>query len=153
TGHSYHPEARKEIDRRIDAIAARGRDAVPQQVKFQTFTLRYNRSFWVAIEGMERHWEKARVEAEIVGRSGVQVVTSGVTELWLTCAPGPAPFDVSKPVKVTIDGTFVEAPPPRSDRSWNVKLSRSASGWKVLESFDTGLHKRHGLQGPIDDAF
>src|SRR5262249_58088523 len=82
-----------------------------------------------------------------------QVVTSGVTELWLTFAPGAAPFDVTKPVKVTIDGTFVEAPPPRSDRSWNVKLSRSASGWKVLESFDTGLHKRHGLQGPIDDAF
>jgi dienelactone hydrolase len=153
TGHSYHPDARKEIDRRIDAVAARGRDAVPQQVKFQTYTLRYNRSFWVTIEGMERHWEKARVEAEIVGRSGVQVITSGVTDLSLSFAPGAAPFDVSKPVKLTIDGTFVEAPPPRSDRSWNVKLSRSAPGWKVFESFDTGLHKRHGLQGPIDDAF
>ena len=29
TGHSYHPEAKAEINRRIDAIAAKGRDPVP----------------------------------------------------------------------------------------------------------------------------
>src|SRR5207248_1627830 len=54
TAHAYHPEAKKEIDRRVDAIAARGRDRLPRVVKFQTFTLRYNRSFWVTAEGMDQ---------------------------------------------------------------------------------------------------
>jgi hypothetical protein len=47
TGHSYHPEARAEVNRRIDAIMARGRDRLPRRVKFQTWTLRYNESHWV----------------------------------------------------------------------------------------------------------
>src|SRR5207302_9617824 len=36
TGHKYHPAARAEINRRIDAIAARGRDPPPKRVRFTT---------------------------------------------------------------------------------------------------------------------
>src|SRR5437667_3202885 len=40
TAHSYHPDSKREINRRIDHIAARGRNPVPGHVRFTTWTLR-----------------------------------------------------------------------------------------------------------------
>ena len=41
-----------------------------------------------------------------------------------------------------------------SDRSWTASFERSGTTWGLRDvSKDTGLRKRHGLQGPIDDAF
>src|SRR5262249_42561814 len=34
TAHAYHPEAKVEINRRIDAIMAEGRNPIPSRVKF-----------------------------------------------------------------------------------------------------------------------
>ena len=45
----------------IDAIVAKGRNPVPSAVSFTTYTLRYNRSFWVVVEDLEKHWERGRV--------------------------------------------------------------------------------------------
>jgi Prolyl oligopeptidase family len=153
TAHSYHPEAKKEVNRRIDAIAAVGRDPLPPKVKFQTYTLRYNRSFWVTVDALERHWEKARVEAELDGHGGVKVAAVGVTALTLSFPPGHAPFDVTKPVPVEINGGTLHGPKPLSDRSWVVHLAKDAQGWKLADGDGTELRKRHGLSGPIDDAF
>ena len=61
-GHQYTAEAKAEINRRIDQIASAGRELVPDVVHFTTWTLRYNRSFWVQIDGLEQHWERARVD-------------------------------------------------------------------------------------------
>jgi hypothetical protein len=64
-----------------------------------------------------------------------------------------APFDVTKPVVVEIDGGSIVGSKPLSDRSWTTKLAKDTHGWKVVSEFESGLHKRHGLSGPIDDAF
>ena len=41
-----------------------------------------------------------------------------------------------------------------SDRSWTAHLRKEGDTWKVVDKVDEGtLLKRHGLQGPIDDAF
>jgi hypothetical protein len=41
-----------------------------------------------------------------------------------------------------------------SDRSWVVHFRKKDKVWEVVEKADDGtLRKRHGLQGPIDDAF
>jgi hypothetical protein len=153
TGHSYHPEAKKEINKRIDAIAARGRNVLPPQVKFETWTLRYHTSYWISIEGLESHWSRGRVEGEIVGHTGVKLTTKGITDLSLQIPSGLAPFDSTKPVAITIDGQKIEGPHALTDRSWSAKLSKVGDAWKVVDSFGTALHKRHGMQGPIDDAF
>ena len=50
TGHSYEKEAKAEINRRIDAIVEKGREPCPKEIKFVTYTLRYNRCGWVTIE-------------------------------------------------------------------------------------------------------
>ena len=67
TAHAYEPNAKKEVDRRIDAIAARGRDALPKVVKFQTYTLRYNTSYWVTVDRLEKHWERADCDSDLAG--------------------------------------------------------------------------------------
>jgi hypothetical protein len=44
---------------------------------------------------------------------------------------------------------------PRSDRSWRVHLRKTDGKWQeTLHAIEgDGLVKKHGMQGPIDDAF
>ncbi len=156
TAHSYHPVTKEEINRRIDRIAARGRDPVPRRVRFTTWTLRYNRMLWVTVDGLGEHWQRARVDAAIVDAHTVRVKTENVTGLTLSMPPGSCPLDgVGRP-RVLLDGKELEAAPVMSDRSW-VAHFRSAGrpdSWQAVASTDDGQPaKRHGLQGPIDDAF
>lgn len=166
TGHSYHPEAKKEVDRRIDAIAAKGRDPMPKKIKFQTYTLRYNRSFWITIDALEEHWQPARVKAEITADNKVIIHAKNVSALTISMPPGLCPLDASADVavyfvpegEVVKDGKYgtVAQRKPGSDRSWVShweKLPGKGEWWKEVKEVSTGLHKRHGLQGPIDDAF
>ena len=83
TPHRYHPDSKVEIERRLEAIAVRGRDPLPRRINFTTWTLAYNRMGWVTIDALGRHWERARVQAEIAGLSGVNVTTANVTALTL----------------------------------------------------------------------
>ena len=62
TGHAYEPGARQQIQDRLDQFASRGRNPVPKEVRFTTWTLRYNKMFWIAVEGIEQHWQRARVQ-------------------------------------------------------------------------------------------
>ena len=152
-GHAYHPETKKEINRRIDRLAERGRDLVPNRVKFTTFTLRYNRSFWVRIDGLAKHWERADVDATATAEA-VEIHTKNVTALTLEFDAGDCPLDPTDKPKVTIDDEELEGAPILSDKSWKTHFRKKGDSWEAIEKpDDTGLAKRPGLQGPIDDAF
>jgi len=153
TGHSYHPEARAEVNRRIDAIVAKGRDPLPKQIRFTTYTLRYNAMRWVVVDELKEHWERARVNADILDAS-IRITTSNVVALTLTMAPGQCPFDALKTPSVEIDGQKLAATPVQADRSWVSHFRQIDGKWQVVKTANDGsLAKRHGLQGPIDDAF
>ncbi len=154
-GHQYDAASKAEINRRIDALAALGRDPSPAHILFTTYTLRYNQMHWVTVDALEQHWERARVEAEMDGPDGVKVATENVTAFTLSMPPGQTLLGatVRKP-KVEIDGAELGAPPVYSDRSWEAHYRRTGQGWRLVPSpEEKGLAKRHGLQGPIDDAF
>jgi hypothetical protein len=156
TGHSYHPQAKTEINRRLDGIVARGRNPLPDKIRFTTWTLRYNQMNWVTVDGLEQHWERARVEAELDrDANGVKVTTKNVSALTLSMPAGLCPFDNTRPAKVSIDGRKMDAPRALSDRSWTAHFQKRDSKWIVATnvSNETALRKQHGLQGPIDDAF
>lgn len=69
-------------------------------------------------------------------------------------AAGLCPLDNTRPPRVLLDGREPTAAPVRSDRSWAAHFRKDNNRWIVVESSEEGgLHKRHGLQGPIDDAF
>ena len=143
TGHRYHPDAKVEINRRLDAIAAIGRDNTPRRVLFATYTLRYNQMKWITVDALTKHWERATVDASVTGPASMTIDTTNVAGLTVDMASGTSPFDVSKPVVITLNGKPVTAGAPQSDRSFH---------WSSQGPSNT-LAKRHALQGPIDDAF
>jgi hypothetical protein len=154
TGHSYHPRAKEELNLRIDSIMARGRNPVPRRVRFTTWTLRYNKMLWVTVDGLDHHWSRARVDAEISGNTAVEVKTEGVSALTLSMDAGLCPLDATFKPTVVVDGQPLTAAPVQSDRSWTAHFRKKDNRWEVAASADDGtLRKRHGLQGPIDDAF
>src|SRR5262249_36095961 len=155
TGHKYHPDSKVEINKRIDAIVEKGRERMPKQVRFTTFTLRYNKSSWVEIDRLEKHWERTRVDATIFDAGKVIVKTSEVRALTLTMPSGDCPLAQDKPIQVTLDGQKLEAAAAQPDRSWSAHFLKIKDGkWVRLNSrYGHVSGKRPGLQGPIDDAF
>jgi pimeloyl-ACP methyl ester carboxylesterase len=165
--HKYTPDARVEINRRIDQILRYGRYLRPQEIHFTTWTLRYNRSYWVQVDGLEHHWERSRIDTHWMGnrdeieadelfpRFVPKIQTQNISAFTLDIPSGLCDFDLrTKKPNVKIDGDIVEAPKPLSDRSWIAHFRKVDGHWKPVPSDDDGtLRKRHGLQGPIDDAF
>ena len=153
TPHRYHPDSRVEIDRILYGIAERGRDPYPRTVRFTTWTLAYNQMKWVTVDAMEKHWERASLKAEI-SEFGVGVATGNVAAFTLEMGPGGCPLNLARQPMVTIDGQKVAAPGPMSDRSWTAHFRKFGTRWAPAnDAAVPGLHKRHGLQGPVDDAF
>ncbi|MBN8246916.1 MAG: prolyl oligopeptidase family serine peptidase [Verrucomicrobia bacterium] len=154
TGHSYERGARAEINRRVDAIALRGRDPLPRRVRFLTPTLRYPTQAWVTLEALGRHWDLAYTDALLQPEEQrVDLVVTNVEALTLHLPPGLSPFDPSRPVGIRIGGVTLRGPTPESDRSWTALLHRMNGAWEIGSRPSGGLRKRHGLQGPVDDAF
>ncbi len=153
TEHKYEARAKEEINRRMDSIVARGRNPVPNKVHFTTWTLRYNEMLWVKVDGLEQHWERGDVNAEIVNPNQINVATKNVSAFTLSMPPGLCPLDNSAKPRVVVDGKELGANAVLSDRSWSARFQKYGKGWKLLSDDDKSLRKRHGLQGPIDDAF
>lgn len=153
TKHSYHPETAAEIERRLASIVARGRNRVPRQIDFVTYTLRYNRMHWVTIDGMGKHWSEASIQAKLAD-SGITIDPSNVTDFTLSFEPGWSPFSPQQPVEIKIQTqTFpVKA---ASDLGLKAQFYLEGKEWKqgARPVAPDVLTKRAGLQGPIDDAF
>jgi hypothetical protein len=165
TAHSYEKGAKAEVNSRIDAITARGRDSVPERLRFTTYTLRYNTCAWITVEGLEKHWEKATVSARVGDQLGGVIdiyKTTGVTALSVSFPPGSFPLRWV-PRVVFSDGSAIRFPdgggirqdvPRSSDRSFTAHFRKVDGKWQQVKSLDTdGPVKKPGLQGPIDDAF
>jgi pimeloyl-ACP methyl ester carboxylesterase len=153
-GHDYTPRGKAEVDRRIDRLAASGRDRVPPRVRFTTPTLRYNRSFWVRIDSLVEHWKPGSIDAVINKERGeIAVTTKDVTAFSLSFAPGEFPLAFAAKPLVKIDDGVTFTLPRRSDRSLTVSFHRDGEKWLATPRKEEGLAKQHGLQGPIDDAF
>ena len=157
TKHSYHPEARAEVARRVDRLAAIGRRPSPDSISFATYTLKYNRMNWLAVDALGKHWEQATVEANVEDDESITLEVANVEALTLDFPSGECPFPPGQPVEVHLkdsdDMSTVVGPRPKSDRSWHLELHRTGDDWEAGPAPGDGLRKRHDLQGPIDDAF
>ncbi len=153
TKHAYEPETKKELIKEIDAIVEKGRDETPAEVRFTTYTLRYNHDAWVTVDGLEKHWDRAQVNAKL-SDAGITADTKNISALTLSISAGKIPFEKTAAAKVTLDGTELEAGKARANGSWTAHFRKEDGKWKRVDSTNDGqLAKRHGLQGPIDDAF
>ncbi|MCE9563568.1 MAG: prolyl oligopeptidase family serine peptidase [Planctomycetes bacterium] len=154
TGHSYEKAAKEELNKQIDAIVAKGKPAMPEKIRFTTFTLRYNDCAWVKIEGLAKHWERARIEgthsAPGTKAASITVKTENITAMTLY---SPGPIDT---VSFNIDGTPILLPAFKKENETFAARFRKVDGkWEadLAKPDPTKIAKIPGLQGPIDDAF
>jgi hypothetical protein len=154
-GHKYHPDSKVQINAKIDPIVEKGRVAVPSPLKFTTNTLRYNESQWITVDGLDEHWQSARVEAEIAPENVVRIKVSNISAFTINMPAGTAPFAAGATPKVLINDQNPQATAVAADKSWTCSFVRVAERWvpAPAQGTQTGLAKVHGLQGPIDDAF
>lgn len=155
TAHKIHPDSLIEIEKRLASIAAMGRERAPQEVHLSTWFLRYNRMHWVVVDRLEEHWERGRIHARVTGSSEVTIKLQNIRAFTLDMPAGHCPLSLLRKPTVIIDGQSIEVTRPRLDRSWLVHFELKNNKWmQTLGNEDDGkLVKKHGLSGPIDDAF
>ena len=109
---------------------------------------------WLVIDAMGKHWERARLNAELEGDNAVHIETTNVAAFTIEMGPGGCLLDSARKPVATIDGQRLTISGPMSDRSWTVHFRKSGNQWTATDAVTVpGLHKQHGLQGPVDDAF
>ncbi len=143
TAHKYHPEAKPKVEELVTAAAQKGSDPMPPKVRFTTYSLLYPQMEWLAVTGLERHWERADVTAEMSGADRVKIGTKNVTSL-VVRQPGGKRF--------VIDGTELKG--AGSPAAVAMTPFRKEGGKWIIPSDPSGeLSKNPRLCGPIDHAF
>ena len=140
TGHVVDPTTHREQMRRIGEIVAKGTEERPRHLRFVTWTLKYNRCFWIEVLALAEHYRRAEIEARLED-DGSLVVEEPRNITSFRLSPGTAV------TRVRVGDTELGRPP---EGTTSVALERRDGKW-VLGTALNG--KRPGLQGPIDDAF
>ena len=159
TKHSYHPDAKREVEQRFSNLARSGRQRVPKTINFDTYNLKYNEMHWIRIDALKEHWERAQIYAGLEDDGRITIyMAENVTDLTIQFPPGSFPNNSnSNTIQMGIYAFDKEktlhVKGARSDRSYNVQLHLKGDKWHVGPRPTKGLRKRHNLQGPIDDAF
>ena len=142
-GHTYHPKSLQQIMKKMAAAAKQGLPLLPKRVYLQTRTLRYNRSHWIEVLGLDKHWEDTRVDAQ-VKKGEVLIRTKNVRRLRVQHFSRIAGF------KITINQITLPVP----KQFTNPYLERIGQSWKWIDGrAKRPLEKSPGLQGPMDDVW
>jgi hypothetical protein len=158
TEHKYEPATKAELDRQFTKLVTANPRRAPESIGFTTYTLKYNQDYWVRVDGLERHWERAYVTAGLATQTDrfaggqwqvIHIATTNITGLTV----GPVPdwkIDADRDA-IVIDQTHLKARDlPRKD---TIHLVKAPRGWRAVREPSRDVQKRPGLQGPIDDAF
>lgn len=147
TGHVIDPVTHAEQMRQIGEYAAKGINHAPRQIRFVTWTLKYNRCHWIELLGLKHHYARAEVNAKVSDDGSIEIVAlENITRFAIH-----PPLLQNVGAKLRIAG--VELALPKSDEA--IVFERQADEWRCLgpRSAVTLTGKRPRLQGPIDDAF
>lgn len=151
TGHKVDPDSARILKEFRDRHAQKGRDDLPDRIRFATYTLKYGQAAWLNIEEMVEHYEKAEVDARIEDDTVVLTKLENVSVLSI---------DRHVALKVRIgDDEF-----PLRDAARGllprVYIQVEGNGLRMFDfegsqRFERNIdgRKRRGLQGPIDDVF
>jgi hypothetical protein len=143
TGHVIDPTTHAEQMRRIGEHVAKGLNNDPKQLRFVTWTLKYNRCHWLELLSLGKHYERAEFRANVTDDSIEVSEVGNITR-----------FAIHRPVsKMRIAGIEIALPPHKADDV--LVFSKRGDSWQCdgPRSQITLTGKRPGLQGPIDDAF
>ena len=152
--HAFPPEWQAKAEAEYAKYAARERTELPARIRFVTYTLKYPVCGWVEIVGLEKHYQKAQVDAERL-ENGYKVKTTNVRALRLQLPQGIRPQ-----LTVGIDGDVLETRASQNSAGeFHLWLEKRDGHWhavlpqKLITDRLRRRQKQFGLQGPIDDAF
>lgn len=143
TGHVIDPVTHREQMRLVGEHAGKGINHDPKQLRFVTWTLKYNRCHWLEMLGLERHYVRAEFQASVTGDNLEVSDVKNITR-----------FAIHRPVAgMRIRGAEISVPPHKAGEV--LVFTRVNGAWRCDGPRDriTLTGKRPGLQGPIDDAF
>jgi len=152
TGHVVDPKTHAEQMRRIAEHVAKGLDHARKELRFVTWTLKYNRCHWLELLALGEHYERAEIHAEAADDGTVEVYSAkNITQFAIH-----PPMLVAPWTRVKIEEQEVKLPKRNEGEAVRgFAFVRENGRWKLAgrrESFVLA-GKRPGVQGPIDDAF
>lgn len=153
-GHAFDPASLQEFMAFHREKQQAGRQIYPgvRQLKFTTRTLKYNTCEWVTVEEQLEPYRETLVEAKVDEAAGIlKVTTKNVAVLQVG-------RDLAE--KIDLDGDVFPLSAAAEGLLPGVYFELAGAHWNVL-NYNSSLgfpknvdqHKRHNLQGPIDDAF
>lgn len=152
-GHRFHPNSYKEFMAFHTARSKAGRPRFPgrKQIRFVTWTLKYNKCEWLTIEEMVEPYKETLAEGGVDDAGVLSLTTQNISALKIA-------RDVADSVE--LDGATLPLRSAAGDLLPDVYFEKVDNSWELL-SYENSIsfadnplvHKRHNLQGPIDDAF
>ncbi len=150
-GHNYEKAAKEEVNKRIDAIVEKGLPGKREEIRFVTYTLRYNECAWLTVTGLGKHWDRAEIAGTY--KDGViDLKTKNISSFSIVLSHTNA--------KITIDGITNIAgwdnskDPKAAAKPVRQEFRKYEGGWFMAGILPGRLVvKAPNLQGPIDDAF
>ncbi len=148
--HKIDASSANAIDQRLAFLESQTQQKIRTKIHFVTYTLRYSQMDWLTVEGMEEHWKKAVVDAEIDDTT-IRISTENVSALKLDFSTDGWPMK-SGYLTLEIDGQSVDGPAVIQGKPSRTQWAKQDDIWDL--SSDEWLigKKRPGVQGPIDDA-
>ena len=145
TGHVIDPVTHAEQMKRIAEYVEKGRDYYPKELRFVTWTLKYNKCDWLQVEGLEKHYARAEIRA-IVSDKTIEIdEPTNITNISIPTG--------MKKSKVRIGESEFNVPAIyQTKKGTRIHFSKTRGVWKY-DAREGNSGKRPGQQGPIDDAF
>jgi hypothetical protein len=124
------------------------RDRYPKRVVYKTWCLRYDGAYWAHIDTVEDASKPARIEAEMGKDGECRVALENADRFHLDLAPQLV--GEAREVSVRIEkGEPLKAVAGKTASFWKVD-----GRWQLsAERYPKGPVKKHGVSGPIQDAF
>lgn len=151
TGHTIDPKTHAEQMRRIGEHVAKGLDPARKELRFVTWTLKYNRCHWLELLALGEHYERAEIIAKAAEDGSVEVsLAKNITRFAIH-----QPMLTGATAKARIAGTDLALPKRKAGETNALVFTMEQNKWQLAGPREsvalTG--KRPGVQGPIDDAF
>ncbi len=149
TGHVIDPVTHKEQMHHLGEYAAKGIDHAPRHLRFVTWTLKYGSCHWLRVLGLEEHYARAEVEADVADDGSLDV--KGPKNVTLFSVRPPVP--PKEGARLRVGGRDLGPLPRGEGRPRELFVRRRGDRWELAAGPVVPEGKRPGVQGPIDDAF
>ena len=134
TGHSWHPDSKAQSNVFINkALETAGQP--PTRLRFVTYTTRFNRSYWLTVDGLEQTYARGEVDATRSNDgTDYRVTTKNISGLTIDGSGGTFTIDSqtlsagANPSFEKTDGRWLVANRVRSDSALQASSRSLRSG-------------------------